>query len=163
MVVLAQDGSESIVAELGEEAKTNYINAIQQLEKDLSTEYDFKAYTFGSELRESLDFEFTDKSTNISEVLSTTYDLYSNQNLGAVIIATDGIYNEGSNPVYSGAKISAPIYTIALGDTTARRDLTVKRVFNNRITYLGDKFSIQVDLLADNAAGTNSRLNIYKN
>ena len=162
VIVLAQDGSESVVAEMDENAKSAYIDNIQQLQKDLSAEYDFKTYTFGAQLREELDFQFADKSTNISEVLSTTYDLYSNQNLGAVIIATDGIYNEGSNPVYSGAKLGAPIYAIALGDTTARRDLIVKRVFNNRITYLGDKFSMQIDLLADNAMGANSRLNIYK-
>jgi hypothetical protein len=162
VIVLAQDGSESVVAEMDENAKSAYVSSIQQLKEDLSADYDFKTYTFGAQLREELDFQFTDKSTNISEVLSTTYDLYSNQNLGAVIIATDGIYNEGSNPVYSGAKLGAPIYTIALGDTTARRDLIVKRVFNNRITYLGDKFSMQIDLLADNAQGANSRLSIYK-
>ena len=43
-----------------------------------------------------------------------------------------------------------------------QRDLLVKRVFHNRIVYLGDKFSIQVDLAGDNAAGSNSRVNVYK-
>ena len=37
------------------------------------------------------------------------YDLYSNQNLGAIVLASDGIYNEGSNPVYASTRLGAPI------------------------------------------------------
>ena len=88
------------------------------------------------------------KVSNISEFLKYIYDLYSNQNLGAIIMATDGIYNEGSNPIYAGAKLTAPIYTVALGDTTAKKDVILKRVFHNKIAYLGDKFSIQIDVAA---------------
>ncbi|MEL6925203.1 MAG: hypothetical protein AAFO94_14240, partial [Bacteroidota bacterium] len=103
-----------------------------------------------------------DKVSNISELLKYLYDLYSNQNLGAIILATDGIYNEGSNPVYAGTKLAAPIYTVAMGDTTARRDLIIKRVFHNKIAYLGDKFSIQIDVAAQNAAGSNTVLSVTK-
>ena len=100
--------------------------------------------------------------SNISELLKNLYDLYSNQNLGAVILASDGIYNEGSNPIYAGTKLAAPIYSIALGDTTSKKDLVLKRVFHNKIAYLGDKFSIQVDIAAKNCSGSNTNLNISK-
>jgi len=162
VIVVAQDGSESIGTEMEEAQQSAYQSSIENLIDQLQGEYDLKTYTFGSEVREGLDFTYQDKSTNIAEVLSTAYDLYSNQNLGAVILASDGIYNEGSSPVYTGAKLGAPVYTVALGDTTPRRDLIVKRVFHNRIAYLGDKFSIQIDLLADNAANNNSRVSVYK-
>jgi membrane protein implicated in regulation of membrane protease activity len=162
VIVLAQDGSESIGEELKDEEKARYQQAMESLGDQLGDEYELKTYTFGSDVRQGLDFSFEDKSTNIADMLSTAYDLYSNQNLGAVILATDGIFNEGSSPVYTSTKLGAPVYTVALGDTTPRRDLVVKRVFHNRIAYLGDKFSVQIDLLADNAVNTNSRINIYK-
>jgi hypothetical protein len=162
VILIAQDGSESIALDMDADARNRYQSSMESLKNSLEEVYDVKTYTFGSTVREELDFNFEDKSTDIAEVLSTAYDLYSNQNLGAVVLASDGIYNEGNNPVYTSAKLSAPVYTVALGDTTPRRDLIVKRVFNNRITYLGDKFSIQVDLLADNAVGNNSQLSIYK-
>ena len=162
VILIAQDGSESVAVDMDADTKNNYQASMEALKASLEDEYDVKTYTFGSEVREELDFTFEDKSTNIAEVLSTAYDLYSNQNLGAVVLASDGIYNEGNNPVYTSSKLSAPVYTVALGDTTPRRDLIVKRVFNNRITYLGDKFSMQIDLLADNAVGNNSQLSIYK-
>jgi len=160
VVVLAQDASESILAEMSSEEKTNYETAFKNLSDELRQEYDVKEYAFGSTVREGVDFTFSDKASNISDLLSNVYDLYSNQNLGAVIMATDGIYNEGSNPIYAGTKLAAPIYTIALGDTIAKKDLIIKRIFNNRIAYLGDKFTIQVDLSAINYLGENTSLNI---
>lgn len=162
IVVLAQDGSASVATALGEDGKAAYQASMEQLSQTLGEDYDLKTYTFGSEVREGLEYDFTDKSTNIADALSSVYDQYSNQNLGALILATDGIYNQGSNPIYASSELAAPVYTIALGDTTPQRDLIVKRVFHNRIAYLGDRFSMQVDLLADNAAGAQSRLSVYK-
>jgi len=160
VVVLAQDASESILAEMSPDQKTKYQQDFSDLSTALKEDYDVKEYAFGSEVREGIDFEFKDKASNISDLLSNIYDLYSNQNLGAVIMATDGIYNEGSNPIYAGTKLAAPIYTIALGDTIAKKDVIIKRIFNNRIAYLGDKFTIQVDVSAINSVGENTSLTI---
>ena len=162
VVILAQDQSESIAAEMNEEALANYKKAFQDLEQDLAKDYDLKTYAFGNKVREGVNFEFTDKLSNLSSLLRSVYDLYSNQNLGALIVATDGIYNEGSNPIYASTKLNAPIYTVALGDTTPKLDLVLKRVFHNKIAYLGDKFNIQVDITAQNCAGKNSSLLISK-
>lgn len=162
VVVIAQDQSESVAANMNEEQKAKYRQAFQDLSSDLAEDYELREYAFGNEVREGIDFKAEDKVTNISELLNHLYDLYSNQNLGAVVVATDGIYNEGSNPVYAGTKLAAPIYTIALGDTTIKKDLVLKRVFHNKIAYLGDKFSIQIDVTAQNCAGVNTFLNISK-
>jgi len=121
-----------------------------------------KEYAFGSDVREGVDFSFTDKASNLSEMLKSLYDLYSNQNLGAVVLASDGIYNEGSNPVYAGNRLGAPIFTVALGDTTPQRDLLIKRVYHNKIAYLGDKFNIEVDVLAQNCPNTKTNLVVSK-
>ena len=162
VVVLAQDQSESIIAEMDEAELETYKTNFRDLEKNLEEAYDLKTYAFGSEVREGVDFEFKDKMSNISSLLSSIYDLYSNQNLGAVILATDGIYNEGSNPIYSSTKLNAPIYTVALGDTTPKLDLVLKRVFHNKIAYLGDKFNVQVDISAQNCVGSSSTLTVSK-
>ncbi len=162
IVILAQDQSESILADMTEEQQTQYQQSFEELSNQLSQDYDLKQYAFGGKVREGIDFDFTDKVSNISDFVKSLYDLYSNQNLGAVIMATDGIYNEGSNPIYASTKLAAPIYTIALGDTTPKRDQLVKRVFHNKIAYLGDKFSIQVDVSAQNCTGTTTTLNVSR-
>lgn len=162
VVVLAQDQSESAVADLQGEALNTYKQNWQALKDGLAENYEVHELAFGDQVREGVDFNFTDKVTNLSEMLKGVYDLYGGQNLGAVVVASDGIYNEGSNPAYSDAAIAAPVYTVALGDTTPKKDLLVKRVFHNKIAYLGDKFTLQIDVAATNCGGQQTVLNVGK-
>jgi len=160
VIVLAQDQSESTVADLQGAALETYKQNWQALREGLNENYEVHELSFGDYVREGVDFNFTDKVTNLSELLKGVYDLYGGQNLGAVVIASDGIYNEGSNPAYVDVAIAAPVYTVALGDTTPKKDLLVKRVFHNKIAYLGDKFTIQIDVAATNCAGQQTVLNV---
>lgn len=163
VILLAQDVSESVGAALEKGGTADrYKTAFEQLSAELGKDYEVQSYSFGETVREGIDFEYKDKITNISKFLTGTYDLYSNQNLGAIVLATDGLYNEGSNPAYLRNQLSVPIYSIALGDTTARRDVAVKRVFHNKIAYLGDKFTAQIDIAAQNAAGASTNLSVFK-
>ena len=162
IIVVAQDNSESIMSAMTSEDSTRYREQLTDLETQLGEQYDIKTYSFGDKVREGFDFTFKDKVSNTSELLDDLYETYSNQNLGAIVLATDGIYNQGSNPMYAGTKLSVPVYAVALGDTIAKRDISIKKVYHNRIAYLGDKFSIQVDVAARNCAGSRSKVKIYK-
>jgi len=159
VVVLAQDVSESVAMEMD---TTAYAAQWATLREELSAKYQVVDYTFGASVKAGGDISFQDKRTNLDAVLTEISDVYGSQNLGAVVVATDGIYNEGTNPAYRNFQIKAPVYTIGLGDTTQRRDLLIRRVFHNKIAYLGDRFSIQIDVSARNAEGTNTRLSVSR-
>ena len=159
IIVLAQDGSESI----GLETDTlDYSARWAALRAELSERYRVVQYVFGSSPRRAEDLSFTDKQTNLEAVLAEIGDVYGTQNLGGVVLATDGIYNEGANPVYRDFPLPAPVYTVGLGDTTRRRDLVVSRVLHNRIAYLDDQFSIQIDVSARNAPGESTVLTVSR-
>ncbi|MFZ4544250.1 MAG: vWA domain-containing protein [Saprospiraceae bacterium] len=162
VVVLAQDQSESIRSTMSAEKLEQYKQNFNNLKTSLSDKYDVVEYALGERVRDGIDFNFSDKITNLSQLMNQVNDLYSNQNLGAVILATDGIYNEGNNPLYTATKIGAPIYTIALGDTSRKKNLSIRRTFSNKIAYLGDKFTIQLDVAATNCAGAATNLSVYK-
>jgi hypothetical protein len=162
VVVLAQDLSESILHDMSDEDSLAYVQKIQVLEAKLSEQYELQTFSFGEEVKEGIDYQFDDKVTNISKLFTELYDRYTGQNLGAVIIATDGIYNEGSNPIYNSAKLAAPVFPIALGDTVPDKDLIVKRVFHNKIAYLDDKFSLQIDIDARNCNNAPVNLIVFK-
>lgn len=162
IVVIAQDASESVGNALDSTARMQLRQEMENLKDELEEKYEVALYSFGDEFREGADYEFSDKSSDISEALKGVYDLYSNQNLGAVVLVTDGIFNKGSNPLYSGANLKAPIISLALGDTIPRRDAVLKRVFHNQIAYLGDKFVVQTDVSARNCKGTTPTLTIYQ-
>jgi hypothetical protein len=162
LIVLAQDQSESAGQTLTGEALDRYRANWQTLRDNLAVDYEVHELAFGDNVRETVDFNFQDKVTNLSQLLQETYDRYGAQNLGAIILASDGVYNEGSNPAYSAAPISAPVYAIALGDTTPRKDLVLRRAFHNKIAYLNDKFSVQMDVAATNCGGSQTVLTVQK-
>ena len=158
LIVIAQDASESMSVAIRD--SSTFKKDLETLSKNLGEQFDVKQYAFGESVREGFDVSFKDKLTNIADLLNNVYDNYTGQNLGGVVLATDGIYNEGASPIYSGAKLNVPIYTIALGDTTPKKDVLVKRVFHNNIAYLGDKFSVQIDVGANNCMGATTNLTI---
>ncbi|MBR9920178.1 MAG: hypothetical protein GYB31_05005 [Bacteroidetes bacterium] len=162
ILVFAQDASESVAAVTDSLSRNELQQSWAGLSERLGDEYEIVNLAFGSEVRSGTDFTFPDKSSNLSEALQYIYDTYSTQNLGAVIMTTDGIYNQGSNPLYQATRLGAPVYTVPLGDTIPKKDLILKRVFNNQIAYLGDRFSVQIDISAINAAGSSSQLVISK-
>lgn len=162
IVVLAQDNSASVGNEWSEEQKVQYQQDMESLKAQLEEKYTLKTYSFGTEVREGIDHSYTDQATNIAAFMQEMYDLYSNQNLGTIIWASDGIYNQGSNPIYMGNQLNAPVFSIALGDTVPKKDLVLKKVYNNQITYLGDRFSIQIDVAAINCGASATRLAVSK-
>lgn len=157
-IVIAQDVSESVTSAWGQQQKEDYLAQLEEVGRVLSNDYDVQILSFGSSVREGLDTTFSDKVSNTSMVLDQVTDRYAGANLGGVILATDGLFNEGSNPLYASAELGVPVFSIAMGDTTPQRDLVLKSVFNNRIAYLGDKFSVQVDVSARNLDGRTSNL-----
>ncbi|NJK83825.1 MAG: hypothetical protein HC912_08455 [Saprospiraceae bacterium] len=162
IIVIAQDVSESVLSDANAAQKADYQQNLSNLVQQLQQNYEVVSFSFGEQVRNGLDTAFSDKATNLSAMLSEVYDRYNNQNLGAFVLASDGIFNRGSNPIYTQANINAPIYAIALGDTIPKRDLILKSALYNQISYLGDRFAIQIDVAAKNCAGQNTNLVVSK-
>ena len=146
IVVIAQDNSESIVS--GEDStliKSQYSRDIRLLRDALKEDYDVRAFSFGENVDEGIDsLDFTDKVTDFSNFLDDMYDRFSNRNLGAIVVASDGLYNRGVSPVFASGKLESPVFTIALGDTTEKKDVLIKEVLHNRLAYLGNKFPVEI-------------------
>ncbi len=162
IVVVAKDISTSTLHGMTEEQATTYHESLDALSDKLKEKYEVATFSFSDNITEGLSDSIDGQISNLSSAMTYIQDNYADQNLGAVVFSSDGIYNEGQNPIYKSSKILAPIYTVALGDTTAYRDISVKNVLANKIVYLGDKFSIQTDLIAQNAQGKKTTVTISK-
>lgn len=162
IVVMAEDGSQSIVANLNEEEIAAKKNELNQIADQLAEKYEVKRLVIGDNITNGFLDSFGSKVTNLSESLEFIYDNYGDQNLGAIIMSTDGIYNEGKNPLYANVNLTAPLYIVAQGDTTIKKDVAIKNVFSNKIAYLGDKFSIQIDVSAKNCNGGSTNLSVSR-
>ena len=158
LLVIAQDHSSSISSAISAGSANAYRLAMLGLEKQLGQHYSVKSYSFGTSLRNGLDFHYTDRATDFSSLLTEIARRYENQNLGAVIIASDGIYNRGPDPGYAIKNFHAPFYTIALGDSTQAKDLAIDDIDYNNLVYQGDKFQLKVNIEAHQLQGRSSRL-----
>ncbi|HLC83293.1 MAG TPA: hypothetical protein VJI69_05650, partial [Bacteroidia bacterium] len=166
VIIIAQDNSESLVVSKDSTFyKKEYKASLQKLIDVLGEKYDVRTYSFADKIKElgSIDsLDFSEKQTDISALFEEIETRYSNRNLGAVILASDGLYNKGSNPVFTSDKIKIPVYTIALGDTTIKKDVILTKVEHNRLAYLGNEFPIEVVVNAKQLKGKTSTLTITK-
>ncbi len=163
IVIIAQDNSKSIMMTKDSSYyRKEYSEKMNDLIKDLQKDYDVKQISFGEKVREGIAFDYKDLQTNMSEVFDETYNKYNGRNVGAIVLASDGLYNEGSNPVYSSKNQKYPVYTIALGDTTIRKDLILSSINYNKVVHLGNDFPLQVNVDAHECGGGNTELTVMK-
>ncbi|MFN8308632.1 MAG: hypothetical protein U0T73_01595 [Chitinophagales bacterium] len=160
VVALLQDNSESIRYHLSSADSAEYFKKWNVLAEKLAEKYEVVRFAIGSSAKMQNEFPLSDKSTNISDAIEEINDRYYNQNLGAIVLASDGIFNQGVNPVYPAAQAPYAIYTIALGDTTIPNDIRISNVLHNKIAYLNDQFSVRVELEATHLAGKSAVVSI---
>ncbi|MFA6923819.1 MAG: hypothetical protein WC223_06135 [Bacteroidales bacterium] len=161
IVVVAQDNSESII--IGKDSsfyKTEYTRNLNDFINKLSDKYQVKTFSFGDKVKDNISSDFRQKQTDMSLLFDEIQNKYVNRNLGAVVIASDGLYNKGTSPVYASEKLKVPIYTIALGDTNIQKDLIINKINYNRLVFLGNKFPVEIIVNAKQCKGENSMLTI---
>ncbi|MBP7478163.1 MAG: VWA domain-containing protein [Chitinophagales bacterium] len=159
-VVIAIDNSSSILQDKNFNAKAFRAN-IESLTKALSDKCQVEIFSFGSALQKDSLYHFSDKETDISSAIEEVDNTYFNQNLTALVIASDGLFNKGIHPFYSKTSSSFPIYTIALGDSNIKKDISIIDVHHNKFAYLNDKTTVELDIEANNYAGAKSELSLY--
>ncbi len=164
VIVLALDNTESILANKDSLFyTTDYPKKIEALAQELRKDFDVKIYGLNNQLEEKASYDFKGKQTNLSSLFTEVAGQYENQNLGAIIVASDGLYNTGTNPIYAAENTKAPIFTIALGDTTIPRDALIKNIRQNKIAYLGNTFPVEIYAEAGKLAGQKTTLTVSKN
>ncbi len=145
LLIFLQDNSGSLLyAQDAAWYEEEYVPGLDGFMETASGFFDTRLYTFGEQFSRDGDIDFSERVTDMSDAFREVDRRYSNRNVGAIIVAGDGLYNRGVNPLYAASGLNHPLYTIAMGDTTVRRDLILKQVNHNQITYLGNHFPVEI-------------------
>jgi hypothetical protein len=163
VIIFAQDNTASLL--VGNDTtfyRQQYPQMAAALIDELQNDYEVKSFAFADKVTEGAAYDYSGMQTDMSALIDELLVRFANRNIGALIVASDGIYNHGINPLYNTARIRFPIYTIALGDTSVRRDLLVSKVNFNRIAFKGNTFPVEVLAEAHMLAGTRSTLTVTK-
>ncbi len=162
VVVIAQDNSKSLdYCPDSAFYHTDYQQQLDRLAADLSGDYDVQRVSFGSQINaEGTGLTFSEPSTDIAQLVQGIAERYYHRNIGALVVASDGIYNAGSNPLGATASLTFPVYTVAMGDTTVHRDASIANVRFNRVAYLGNSFPMDITVNANQLKGATATLTV---
>jgi len=153
IVVVLQDVSSSI--------SRNIKNELEDFSNKLN-DLDVYKYSFSDKIYDEFKEENNGLYTNISNVLNEINNRFSNRNLSSIILASDGLYNDGINPLYSN-NFNTPIHSICLGDTTEKKDNVISDVKHNDIVFLGNSFISEIFIKSVKYKGEKVKLKIENN
>ncbi|PSQ82206.1 MAG: hypothetical protein BRD46_00080 [Bacteroidetes bacterium QS_8_68_15] len=100
---------------------------------------------------DSLRFDGT--RTDLSAAIEGAREQLRGENLRAIVLASDGQYNTGRNPLYAAARSPVPIHTVTLGDTARRRDVILRRARTNDLAYTDTEVPVRIGVQAEGYAG----------
>lgn len=163
VLALAIDNSQSLGLQTESENSTYDLGeSTRDLIQSLPLEHlagEVKAFAFdqdtqslsSSTLTDSLRFEGS--RTDISQALIQIRDELESENLGAVLLVSDGQYNSGRNPIHVAERYPVPIFTVAVGDTLEQRDIQVRRITTNSVAYVDEELPVQIGIRSEDYGG----------
>ena len=165
LLFIAQDNSESIVQTKDSTSyRTDYLVKLKGIVEKLSEKFEVIPYAFGESVSNGIEGTYTNKLTDMSGVLNQIYDQYSNRNIGAIVLSTDGIYNKGANPIYTiSRKPYVPVFAIGQGDTSSIKDVLINEIIHNEIAFLGNEFPVEISVKQDGFKGQDVNLSVFEN
>jgi len=103
--------------------------------------------------------QFNEEGTDIARALET---IQKENETKAALLVTDGIYTVGKNPENVSAGLNVPVYVIAVGDSSPRKDVILSNLQYNNIGYLDNPVSIDAYVKSFGASGTSTKIILKK-
>lgn len=147
IVVVACDNSASMAMNADSAwIKHDFPQKINDLCDKIKSKFDICRINFAEETADNSALDFEGQASNMASIFDYIEDKMFGQNVGALIIASDGIINYGSDPLQKSATFGKPVYTIALGDTLPHPDLSIDRITTNRTAHKNVHFPIVANI-----------------
>ena len=152
IVILAQDISKSITDSFA-------LQILSTISKQL-TDFEVHEFSFSDKVNKGFSIVNNGLITNYSNLFQNLNSRFSSQNIAGLVLATDGLYNSGINPLYDN-RINFPIYPIAQGDTLIERDVCITKVLKNEVAFFGNTFPLEINFSAQECKGENIKVEIW--
>lgn len=160
--LVAVDNSSSMLMSKDSSYLSNQLKAeLEQLKNKLNDDFQIEQVIFDDGISVGNELDFEGKITSYSKVFDDLKASYSNRNVAAMLFVSDGIYNQGMNPLYK-QQLDFPIYALAMGDTNVRKDASVDRIINNELAFLGNSFPVEIDINLNKLKEERGVLKIFK-
>ncbi len=160
-LIIAQDNSASITFNNDSTYyQKQYPQLIANFSDELEQEYQVTQINFGKDINNTATIDFKATGTNLSNLIQYLNNNYADINNVKVLLASDGLYNIGTNPIYELENTTFPIHTIQLGDTTSVVDAAIFHIKNNSIGFTNSNIPVNIGTKVTNAKGKNVLLKV---
>ncbi|MGW8121525.1 VWA domain-containing protein [Roseivirga echinicomitans] len=161
VVVIAVDNSASVPATYEADKFEALTNQLSEVSKQIEDEgYEVKIKTLQDYTSSIAIIKYDQNATNLESILKGIASDYEQQNLAAVVLASDGIHNYGISPQFM--QLNFPVLTIGLGDTIPSKDLSIKALNYNKIVYEGNRFPLVVEVFNNGFVNENVKVQVLK-
>ena len=106
---------------------------------------------------------FNGQTTNLSKALYKIRNDGINTNTQAIILISDGAINDGPNPLYNSENQEIPIFSIGIGDTISPKDIAIKSIISNEITFVNTPIEIVAQFTSTGFKNQKIILNLFDN
>ena len=163
LIVLAIDNSKSIRYLNDSIDLLNAYNTLNQEVEKLSNNFDVKTITFGENVCDTCLPKFIETQTNISSVFKYI-DINMQVNPPeALVLVSDGLINNGGNPMNAPTSESMTTFSIAMCDTSSVDDLWIAEVVHNPVTFAKNKFPVEIDVRRNRTEKNDHTIEIFEN
>lgn len=128
-------------------------NDVQQIKKELTeqqeslqSKYEVHQLNFGQQIQQNSSLEYQ-QVTNYSALAKHIEAIKSGDN-NQLVVVSDGIFNQGINPLYD-SKWNYPVHTIAVGDTSVKKDLFIQEIRSNKSVFKGNELPVNINVVAE--------------
>ncbi len=128
---------------------------------DASIRYYPIGTTMGKQITDSDSLSFSEEATNLSEPLKILGDIKDKENISAIVVLTDGVYNIGRNPLYEAERTGIPLYAVGIGDSSDHQDVLVSSVAANEIVYNESEAPVDVGIRSSGYGGQRVDVSIF--
>lgn len=150
--VILQDDSQSVAEATDAQTLANMKNTLATVSASMvANGFQVEQTNLEGEVNDTI--RYNASTSDLQSALRDITNRYEGQKLGGVLMVSDGIYNSGLSPLYTNYNF--PVYTLGLGDTAQRIDVTIKNILYNKIAYQGNRFPIRVEVLANGITDQN--------
>lgn len=135
------------------EDKSNRLATIKDLIKKInnsSIDKNNEYFSFGSSVkllnRDSLNqLKFSEPFTDFASIFNSIKR--TDKNIASITIVSDGVITEGSTPLYTAEKLSIPVFTVGIGDSSKQNDIEIKNIIHNDFIYAETPTAILATIL----------------
>jgi hypothetical protein len=152
--VLLIDNSQSLTLERRDSILKE---TVKEKFSGLNTQGENIFFTFSDNIFEEIQQEEIDEiqysginnfETNLTGTVNSLRNRFMNRNLSSVTIISDGMVNQGGNPLTASLSLGVPFNYILTGDTAQKKDLVVKNVFFNKTAFIESNTPVKIELFS---------------